>query len=168
MWVDFAFAKATHIFFSKNTCELVIVLTRTINSLTINDLVKLTTLWPIRLRIINWVVSDETAFYEPSHPDLHRLQRYILVRMGENCSAYHAGQKFQQAIFPFFFSYFSQKILFDISCTLSPKETICKKYQILLRRQFACNVKFYFLGKTRKKIINLSFTEFSHSVIQVR
>ena len=29
MWEAFAFAKATHIFFSKNTCELDIVLTRT-------------------------------------------------------------------------------------------------------------------------------------------
>ena len=29
MWVAFAFAKATHIFFSKNTCELDIVLTKT-------------------------------------------------------------------------------------------------------------------------------------------
>ena len=42
MWV--AFAKATHILFSKNTCELVIVLTRTVNILTTNELVKLTTL----------------------------------------------------------------------------------------------------------------------------
>ena len=32
-------------FFSKNTCELDIVLTRTINILTTNELVKLTTLW---------------------------------------------------------------------------------------------------------------------------
>ena len=45
MWVAFAFAKATHIFFSKNTCELDIVLTRTVNILTTNELVKLMTLW---------------------------------------------------------------------------------------------------------------------------
>ena len=38
-------AKATHIFFSKNTCELDIVLTRTVNILTTNELVKLTVLW---------------------------------------------------------------------------------------------------------------------------
>ena len=30
-----------------------------------------------------------------------------------------------------YFSYFSQKTGFDISCTLSPKETICMKCQIL-------------------------------------
>ena len=45
MWVAFAFAKASHIFFSKNTCELEIVLTRIVNILTTNELVKLTMLW---------------------------------------------------------------------------------------------------------------------------
>ena len=45
MWVGFAFAKATHVFFSINTCELDIILTRTINILTTNGLVKLTMLW---------------------------------------------------------------------------------------------------------------------------
>ena len=44
MLVAFAFAKATHIFFSKNTCELDIVLTRKVNILTTNELVKLTML----------------------------------------------------------------------------------------------------------------------------
>ena len=40
MWVAFAFAKATHSFTEKNTCELDIVLTRTVNILTPNDLVR--------------------------------------------------------------------------------------------------------------------------------
>ena len=44
MSVAFAFAKATHIFFSKNTCILDIVFTRTVNILTTNKLVKLTML----------------------------------------------------------------------------------------------------------------------------
>ena len=48
MRVAFAFAtqnaKVTHIFFSKNTCEFDIVLTRTVNILTTNELVKLTML----------------------------------------------------------------------------------------------------------------------------
>ena len=35
-------AKATHIFSAKNTCELDIVLTRTVNILTTDELVKLT------------------------------------------------------------------------------------------------------------------------------
>ena len=48
MWVAFAFVKATHIFFSKNTCELDIVLTIDIVLiiiLTTNELVKLRMLW---------------------------------------------------------------------------------------------------------------------------
>ena len=36
-----AFGKATHIFFSKNACELDIVFTRTVNILATNELVKL-------------------------------------------------------------------------------------------------------------------------------
>ena len=45
MWVAFAFAKATHIFFSKNTYDLDIVLMRTVNILTTNELIELTMLW---------------------------------------------------------------------------------------------------------------------------
>ena len=48
MWVAFAFAKDTHIFFSKNTCESDFVLTRTVNMLTTNDLVKLPMFWITR------------------------------------------------------------------------------------------------------------------------
>ena len=50
MRVAFAFAKATHIFFSKNTCEFDIVLTGTVNVLTTNELVKLTMLWTTQPR----------------------------------------------------------------------------------------------------------------------
>ena len=42
----------------------------------------------------------------------------------------------------FFLYYFSQKIGFDISCKLSP------------RRQYACNVKAYFLEKNNKTNIS--------------
>ena len=44
MWVAFAFKSYPHFFFSKNTCELDIVLTRAVNILTTNELVKLTML----------------------------------------------------------------------------------------------------------------------------
>ena len=40
-WVAFAKAKATHIFFNKNTCELDIVLFRKGNILSNNEFVKL-------------------------------------------------------------------------------------------------------------------------------
>ena len=45
IWVAFAFAKATHIFSAKNSCELDNVLTRIVNILTTNELVKLMMLW---------------------------------------------------------------------------------------------------------------------------
>ena len=41
MWVAFPFAKATYIFSAKNNSELDIVLPRTVNFLTTNELVKL-------------------------------------------------------------------------------------------------------------------------------
>ena len=48
-----------------------------------------------------------------------------------------------------FFLFFSQKIGFDISSKLSPKETICMKCQSL-RKQYAWNVKAFFLEKWEK------------------
>ena len=42
-----------------------------------------------------------------------------------------------------------------------------KKDFTFLRRQFAWNVKAYFLGKIRKTIISLSSAEFAHSVLCV-
>ena len=55
--------KATHIFSAKNTCELDIVLTRTVNILTTNKLIKLTMLWTTGPRMANSVDPDETACY---------------------------------------------------------------------------------------------------------
>ena len=54
-----------------------------------------------------------------------------------------------------YFSYFSQKTGYDISCKLSPKETICMKCQIL------------FSGKNKKNIINLSSAENAKRVVKV-
>ena len=54
-----------------------------------------------------------------------------------------------------YFSYFSQKTGFDISCKLSLIETICMKYQIL------------FYGENKKNIINLSSAELAQRVIKV-
>ena len=55
-----------------------------------------------------------------------------------------------------YFSYFCQKIGFDISCKWSPKETICIKCQILLS------------GKSKKNIIKLSSAESAHSMVRVK
>ena len=50
------------------------------------------------------------------------LGLYHLLRLSVN--AKHAGEKFQQMAFLKVFLFF-QKIGFDISCKLSPEETIC-------------------------------------------
>ena len=52
-----------------------------------------------------------------------------------------------------YFSYFSQEKGFDISCKLSPLETIFMKCQIL------------FSGKYKKNIINLSSAELAKRVV---
>ena len=55
-----------------------------------------------------------------------------------------------------YFFLFYQKIEFDISCKLSPLETICMKCQT------------YFLGKIRKNTIILSFAEYAQIVVKVK
>ena len=53
-----------------------------------------------------------------------------------------------------YFSFFPMITGFDISCKLSPLETICMKCQILLS------------GKNKKKIISLSSAEFAHRMVK--
>ena len=58
MWV--AFAKATHIFSAKNIRILYIESAKTVNEMTLNELVKLTTLWiagPRSLDIMEYIKS---------------------------------------------------------------------------------------------------------------
>ena len=45
-------------FFSKNTCELDIVLTRTVKILTTNKLVKLTMLWRTGTEYLSFIATD--------------------------------------------------------------------------------------------------------------
>ena len=63
MWVAFAFAKATHIF-QKNTYELGIALTITVNILTTNELIK----W--RMLLNNWALIRLVLLVQ-SHLGLH-------------------------------------------------------------------------------------------------
>ena len=53
-----------------------------------------------------------------------------------------------------YFSYFSEKTDFDISCKLSPMETVCIKCQILFSRE-------------NKKNINLPSAELAQRVVKV-
>ena len=67
---SFCICKSYSHFFSKNTCELDIVLTRTVNILTTNELVKLTMLWttgPWHLLFVTifwWCITTASNFEE--------------------------------------------------------------------------------------------------------
>ena len=52
--------------------------------------------------------------------------------------------------------FYSQKKCFDISCKLSPEETICLKCQSL------------FSGEIKKNIVNLSSAELAQRVVKVK
>ena len=81
MWVAFAFAKAAHIFSAKITVNLINVLTRAVNILTTNKLVKLTMLWTTG----SWpLLSVHTFcsiqwFCEQTEMALIRLHRYYSI-----------------------------------------------------------------------------------------
>ena len=66
------------------------------------------------------------------------------------------GKIFSRWHFEIFFSYFSQKTGFDISCKLCRMETICMKCQIL------------FSGKNKKNITNLSSAKLIKRVLKVK
>ena len=90
--VDFAFTEATHIFFSAKKCELDIVLTRTVNILTTNELVKLTMLWSTGPRF-----AKEKSRY-PGKPQLQTLRNHaylnilrILPTKNENFQTKNSG-----------------------------------------------------------------------------
>ena len=54
---SFCIAKATHIFSAKNIIILYIESAKTVNEMTLNELVKLTTLWTTGPR---WLIKSET------------------------------------------------------------------------------------------------------------
>ena len=56
----------------------------------------------------------------------------------------------------FFFLFFMQETEVDISCKLSPLETICIKCQIL------------FSGKNKKNVINLLSAELAQRMVKVK
>ena len=78
MWVAFAFSKATNIFFSKKTCELNIVLTRTVNILTTNELIKLTMLWTTGPWMFLEILNKEFGYYICKYP--HELKMDVCFK----------------------------------------------------------------------------------------
>ena len=67
---SFCSAKATHIFSAKNIRLLYIESAKTVNEMTLNELVKLTTLWTTGPWIPSWT---SILFYEIKKPDLSVL-----------------------------------------------------------------------------------------------
>ena len=108
----------------------------------------------------------------PVCPNTLGYIQYISAKVKEDCySRLALWVKFSADGILKYFSYFSQKTGFDISCKLSPffqktgydilcklspKETICMKCQIL------------FSGKNKKNIINLSSAENAQRVVKVK
>ena len=67
-----------------------------------------------------------------------------------------------------YFSYFSQKTGFDNSCNLSPTETICMKYQILLSGKKKKYIYIYIIYiHIYIYIINLSSAKLAQKVVKV-
>ena len=64
------------------------------------------------------------------------------------------GKKFSRRLFLNIFSYFSLKIGFDISCKLSPRETICLKDQSL------------FSGENKKNVITVPSAELAQRMVK--
>ena len=79
----------------------------------------------------------------------------LFITCKKPANAHHSGKKFQQTTIRNIFFYLSHKTIFDISCNLSPVETICMKYQIL------------FCGKNMKNIINLSSADLALRLVKV-
>ena len=69
------------------------------------------------------------------------------------------GKTYSRKHFEIFFLFFFQKTGFDISCKLSPVETICMKCQILFSRK---------IKKKKKNVINLSPAEFAQIEVKVK
>ena len=71
---SFCSAKATHIFSAKNIRILCIESAKTVNKMTLNELVKLTTLWTIRPSTL-WLIG--VLYLEPCQ-DQHKYQRSLI------------------------------------------------------------------------------------------
>ena len=92
-----------------------------------------------------WLVQERFAYIDIAAICVHF-----------NCLTLALWVKFSADDILKYFSYFSQKTGFDISCKLSPYETICMKCSTL------------FSGKNKKNIINLPSTENAHRVVKVK
>ena len=95
----------------------------------------------------NELLTNNVVSFEQLGPDgkVHEHSAYW-----ENISADNLKY------FLVFFFFFFRKICLDISCRLSPLETMCMKFQSL------------FSGKNMKYIVHLSSAEFAQSMLSVK
>ena len=93
-------------------------------------------------------ILQKNVALAPSHLEILQSNCFTLTRsvVDKNFSRPHTE---------IVFLFFPRKVWFDISCKLSPQETICMKCQIL------------FLSKIEKIFINLSSVELSQKVVMV-
>ena len=80
----------------------------------------------------------------------HILQKFLCLMLSM------LGKNFSRQQSEIFFLIFQKKMGFDISCKLSPQETICMKCQCL------------FSGKNKKNIFNLLSAKFAQRVAKVK
>ena len=141
---SFCSAKATHIFSTKNIRILYIESAKTVNEMTLNELVKLTMLWTTGPRLI-WAL---VVWICCRNPFLMTWLKYWYKDWVAHSS--HTALKMstlmfttlwliQQMIKYWHFSYFYQITGYNISYKLSPVETFYMKCQNLL------------FGKNKKK-----------------
>ena len=127
---SFCNAKATHIFSAKNIRILCFESAKTVNKMTPNELIKLTTLWTTGPRWLQIYVCYFACV-------LWWLIRPILalncLLLGKNFSRHQTDDNF---------------LIF------SRKQDLTLHANYLLRRQFVRNIRAYFRGKMRKMFQN--------------
>ena len=115
---SFCSAKATHIFSAKNIRILYIESAKTVNEMTLNELVKLTTLWTTGPSILMYFLSSKwtpKTDWRSISQALKRLEWQVKISAG--------------SIFKYMYmyiSYFFQKTGFAISCKLRKIEKISR------------------------------------------
>ena len=106
---------------------------------------------------------------EYRYPQLRKMKKYLLILLSKSFRKsvffgsifFYSGEIFSRQHFEVFFLFFPRfwffmQIISDISCKLSPLETIFMKCLIL------------FSGKNKKNITNLSSIELTQRVVKIK
>ena len=131
MWVAFAVQKLLTFFSAKKLRILYIESAKTVNEMTLNELVKLTTLWTTGPNTLGWNFSRLQFNIFLFFPET--ICHFSWRQFAWNVKICHLWNI--SADYSLKYSYFSQKPSFVISCKVSPMETICMKSQTMLSRK---------------------------------